>query len=320
MNAQRPLLAADRVVIMMTLVPYVVENGPVSVSDAAREFGMTPDEMRATVENLSVIGVPDGMDHELFDIDWEAFEERDEIEFTRVVAFERVQRLTAREAAALLAGLQFAQALPAVAEQGIVAGLIAKLARGASTAPAELVVAVDPIDDVRSTVATALDAGVAVSFTYRKLDGEATTRTVDPVRILVSDDQWYLRGWCHLRKEIRTFHLDRVSDLELTDIPSGAHDDDETAVFATPGGEVAVRIRYPSHIAPLLGQYLDHAQIETNGDASEATVLVADPRSLKRLAARRGGAVVITQPAEARQAAAEWATAGLARYAAGSGG
>lgn len=314
MSARRPLLATDRVAIVMTLVPYVIEHGPVAVAEAAREFDVTPDEMRAMVGNLSVIGLPGGMDHELFDLDWEAFEERDEIELTNIVAFERAPRLTAREAAALLAGLQLAQALPAVAEQGVVAGLIAKLARGASTAPGELVVAVDPIDDVRRTVSSALERGVALTFSYRKLDGEATTRTVDPVRILVSDDQWYLRGWCHLREDIRTFHLDRVSDLELTDIPAASHDDAETSVYSGAGAEVAVRIRYPNHIGPLLGQYLDHASIEAGDDASTATLHVADPRSLKRLAARRGGSVIIEEPADARRAAAEWAAAGLARY------
>lgn len=312
--AQGNPVAADRVAIVMTLVPYVIEHGPTKVEDAARLFGVTPAVMREMVENLNVIGLPGGMDNELFSIDWDAFDEQDEIVLVNVVAFERAPRLTSREAAALLAGLQLAQAVPLVAEQGVVAGLIAKLARGAGAAPGELVLAPDPVDDVRATVSDALTRGRAVSFTYRPVDGEAMTRTVDPIRILASDAQWYLRGWCHLRRAVRTFHLERVSDLVVTEIPAGSHDDHETELFSGPRGDVAVRIRFANHVGPLLGQYLEHAELDAGPEESIATLHVADPRALKRLATRRGGAVEVLEPAEARQAAAEWAAAALARY------
>lgn len=314
MSAQANPVASDRVAIVMTLVPYIIEHGPTKVEDAARLFGVTPAVMREMVENLNVIGLPGGMDNELFSIDWDAFDEQDEIVLVNVVAFERAPRLTSREAAALLAGLQYAQAVPVVAEQGVVSGLIAKLSRGAGAPPGELVLAPDPVDDVRATVSDALTRGRAVSFTYRPVDGEAMTRTVDPIRILASDAQWYLRGWCHLRRAVRTFHLERVSDLVVTDIPAGTHDDHETALFSGSRGEVAVRIRYANDLAPLLGQYLDQAEIESGPDESVATLHVADPRALKRLATRRGGGVEVIEPADGRIAAAEWAKAGLARY------
>jgi len=171
------------------------------------------------------------------------------------------------------------------------------------------------VDEVRTTVSDALDSGVAVRFTYTRPDGDPIPRTVDPIRILAIDGQWYLRGWCHLRQAVRTFHLDRVSDLVVTDIPAGNHDDVETSLLSGPGGEVAVRIRFQNHVAPLLGQYLDHAEVESGDAESSATVYVADTRSLRRLAARRGGAVVVESPPQAREAAVAWAAAGLAQYA-----
>lgn len=315
--ARRNPVAADRVAIVMTLVPYVIEHGPTKVEDAARLFGVTPVVMREMVENLNVIGLPGGMDNELFSIDWDAFDEQDEIVLVNVVAFERAPRLSSREAAALLAGLQYAQAVPAVAEQGVVSGLLAKLSRGAGTTPGELVLAPDPVDDVRATVSHAMTRGRALSFTYRPIDAPEMTRTVDPIRILAIDAQWYLRGWCHLRKAVRTFHLERVSDLVVTDIPAAQHEDHETGLFAGPSGEVVARIAYADHVAPLLGQYLDHAEVAKSPDdpdRSVATLHVGDPRALKRLATRRGGAVEVLEPAEAREAAAEWAAAGLDRY------
>ncbi|HEX5858880.1 MAG TPA: WYL domain-containing protein, partial [Microbacterium sp.] len=128
------------------------------------------------------------------------------------------------------------------------------------------------------------------------------------------DAQWYLRGWCHMRQDTRTFHLDRVSDLVVTDIPAGQHDDPETQVFSGDGGDLEIRVTYPTHLTPLLGQYLDHAVVEEGQERSSAVLRVADDQALKRLAARRGGAVVIEEPEAARDAAVEWAEAGLAQY------
>lgn len=313
--ARRQVSALDRVGIVMALVPYVQEHGPTSIEAAARMFDVTPAVMRELVENLNVIGLPGGMDHELFGIDWDAFDERDEIDLVNVVAFERAPRLTAREAAALLAGLHYLEtSLPSASRTDVIGGLIAKLARGAADAPGQLALAADPVDEVRATVADALDRGLAVAFTYRSIDGEVTTRTVDPIRLLVSESQWYLRAWCHLRRDIRTFHLERVNDLVVTDTPAGEHEDHETTLLPGRGGDVGVRIAFPTSMAPLLGHYLENADVSAAGDSSTAVVYVADPRALTRLAARRGGEVELVDPPIAREAVSEWVQSALAQY------
>ena len=47
--------------------------------------------------------------------------------------------------------------------------------------------------------------------------GEAILRKVDPYYLFYNDGFWQLRGFCHLRKEFRTFALDRVISLTLLD-------------------------------------------------------------------------------------------------------
>jgi predicted DNA-binding transcriptional regulator YafY len=44
------------------------------------------------------------------------------------------------------------------------------------------------------------------------------TREADPYAILHYGDAWYLIGHCHLRRDIRNFRLDRLSDLRLLDL------------------------------------------------------------------------------------------------------
>ncbi len=176
-----------------------------------------------------------------------------------------------------------------------------------------MIVASEPVDEVRTAVAEALRERVAVSFTYKAPDAAPTTRTVDPVKVQIANGQWYLQGWCHLRLAMRTFHLDRVSDMRLTGIPT-SHGAEPVPDWFQDGEDVVVRVRFPESVAPLLGEYLDRAAIDTPDGVSTATMRVADELSLRRLATRRGGVLEIIEPEGARLAAAEWAAAGLAQY------
>ncbi|GAA5027738.1 helix-turn-helix transcriptional regulator [Microbacterium fluvii] len=318
-GGRAPLVATDRAALMLQLVPYLVGKGEVSVIEAADEFDVTPAVMREMVQKLTVIGLPGDsgywqMSNDLFDIDWDLLDQRDLISLTNTVGLQRAPRLTAREAAALLAGLQLARTLPGVADSDVFAGLLAKLALGASSTPADVIVVPGPVDAAREVVADALARGVAVSFTYKAPDAAATTRTVDPVKVQIADGQWYLQGWCHLRQAMRTFHLDRVSDLELTGIAITHGEERVPGWFETGDGDLVVTARFAASVAPLLGEYLGRAEVQTAGGVSTATIPVADEVSLRRLVAKLGGELEVLEPESARRAAAEWAAAGLAQY------
>lgn len=318
MSLSKPRLTSDRVRTYLTLVPYLLERGEVSVAEAAAEFDVSETQMRGMVRSLTLIGLPGERGYwqqpqELFDINWDLLDEHDIIEITNDVGLRRVPRLTAREAAALLTGLQMTAALPSVASSELISGLIAKLARGASTAPAEVIVAPEPVDEVRTLVAEAIRMQRAIAFTYRVPDAEPTVRTVDPAKVLITHGQWYLQGWCHLRRAMRTFHLDRVSDAQLTDTPIAHTSDLAPELFATTVEEVAT-IEFPESIAILLGDYLDRAEAHSLDGTVTAQLRVGDPRSLKRLAARFGGVLKVREPLFARVAAREWAAEALALY------
>ena len=321
MNA-RPLLATDRAALILQLVPYLIGKGEVTLAEAAEDFDVTVPQMRAMVEKLTVIGLPgDGgfwqMANDLFDIDWDLLDQQDVIVITNSVGLERTPRLSAREAAALLAGLQLAASLPGVGDSGVVHGLLAKLARGAATRPAEVIVAPEAVDDVRVAVAEAVRRGVAVSFGYRAPDAPETIRTVDPVKVHIANGQWYLQGWCHLRQAMRTFHLDRVSDVRLTEIPVTHGADRVPALFEPTETDVAVDVRYRPGAEPLLHDFVveQRSSPPPGADgARTARIRLGDARSLKRLAARLGGELEILGPPDVRDATAQWAREGLEQY------
>ncbi len=52
---------------------------------------------------------------------------------------------------------------------------------------------------------------------YRSGKGEMTKRTIEPHYLVLGYPVWYALCWDELRNERRTFRLDRVSEIEVTD-------------------------------------------------------------------------------------------------------
>jgi predicted DNA-binding transcriptional regulator YafY len=54
-----------------------------------------------------------------------------------------------------------------------------------------------------------------VRFAYRSHTDVSSRREIKPYAVLHTDGRWYLIGYCLSRKALRTFRLDRVTDLEV---------------------------------------------------------------------------------------------------------
>jgi predicted DNA-binding transcriptional regulator YafY len=61
-------------------------------------------------------------------------------------------------------------------------------------------------------------------ITYKVPDKEETTsRTIEPFALLSTQENWLLVGWCRLRKDFRTFRLDRIQHLQVLNEPFEPH-------------------------------------------------------------------------------------------------
>ncbi|WP_158531170.1 helix-turn-helix transcriptional regulator [Algoriphagus chordae] len=68
-------------------------------------------------------------------------------------------------------------------------------------------------------VLQAISEKKVIASTYVTFDPEHTThRELEPVGLFHSYEQWYLMAYCRLRKDYRTFRLDRFTVLDITDI------------------------------------------------------------------------------------------------------
>ena len=137
---------------------------------------------------------------------------------------------TDEEAFALTLGLRALRYLGLAAFAPATEGAAAKLGRVLpdslrdSANAVEEVVAVEPGPWVISTVAeslirlcTAIRTRHAVAFHYESHDRKSSQREVQPYGIVHMDGRWYMVGRCRLREALRTFRLDRVSEVEVSD-------------------------------------------------------------------------------------------------------
>jgi predicted DNA-binding transcriptional regulator YafY len=56
-----------------------------------------------------------------------------------------------------------------------------------------------------------------IGFGYTRLNGEPSQRTVRPLALYCWSGTWTLVAWCEMRKDFRTFRLDRIAQCEFLD-------------------------------------------------------------------------------------------------------
>lgn len=134
--------------------------------------------------------------------------------------------LTNEEAFALSLGLRALRQIGLSAFAPATEGALAKLERVLPAALCESVrtvedvVAIEPGPWVVSTsvdclirAASAIRTGHRVRFAYQSHSGAASRREIEPYAVVHTDGRWYLIGYCMSRRALRTFRLDRVTEI-----------------------------------------------------------------------------------------------------------
>jgi len=317
---QAPRVALDKLAFLMAFVPYLTVQERVSVREAAQHFGYDEEFIRRSALALTVSGVAEGglPDAHLFDIDFDALERDDELVLvTRIAIDDEVPRLSGREAAALIAGLQLLGNDPAIGGAPEYATLIGKLRRGAATEPEPTAISQPEVANFE-LLSTAIREGRRVAFDYRAAgSAEGQRREVEPLRIESIDADYHLRGWCRLRGAPRTFRLDRISGLEL--LGAGVeHDvtviDEAGHAFLGEADDAPVTVEFDAAGEQLAAVYRPLSiELDPARGRARMRVAIAAPSTLRRLVTELPGASVI-EPASARAAMRAWADDALGRY------
>jgi len=153
----------------------------------------------------------------------------------------------------------------------------------------------------------------------------ATERIVSPQRLVHYRDNWYLDGFCHLRKALRTFALDRVRtarELEaaadnIAETDLDQHLASSYGIFSGKANKTAV-LRFSRERARWVADERWHpeqaGQYLTDG-RYELRIPYRDERELVMDILRHGAEVEVVAPAALRDAVAKRLRQALAQYA-----
>lgn len=316
----------DGLVLLVALVPFLRrQDGPISVDELATQFGTSPKHMRETVRLLAMSGAPGDsgayLDADLFDIDWDLFEEHDEVWVTHFVALEHTPNLSNREAAALLAGIQQLRSAGSLVDAALVERVTAKLTSATPSSTFDRLASISPeINDATSReaqlISTAIASSRRVRFLYASPTSPAAVRTVDPASLEAIDGDRYLSGWCLERDALRRFRLDRMRDLEVLEDAAEEHEIPVTNVTYTPGeSDVEVQLRVAESVMPQVREFLPPSRRIPKPDATgwrSITVQMGSLDALSRLVAANAGQIVVVSPNTARDAVRQWSETALA--------
>jgi predicted DNA-binding transcriptional regulator YafY len=135
---------------------------------------------------------------------------------------------TPEEATVLYMGARLIQDIWGKSFQDAVTGVTAKLdnvlpddiRQEAGRAQRSLVVVTGtsrdyaPFHDLMVTLRECMAQSQQISMSYHSFSRVQTERVVDPYALSLRWGNWYLVGYCHLREELRTFRIDRISELQ----------------------------------------------------------------------------------------------------------
>lgn len=71
--------------------------------------------------------------------------------------------------------------------------------------------------DALAILSAAAQQGQQVYLRYQAFGGSESERAFDPYGIVFNEGYWYTAGYCHLRNDLRTFRMDRITALEPLD-------------------------------------------------------------------------------------------------------
>ncbi|ARA93463.1 DNA-binding transcriptional regulator [Rhodothermaceae bacterium RA] len=201
------------------LIAWLQDGRRFTRRTAAAEFQVSVRTISDDIERLKSLGVP---------VDWDArrntyhlTEPFDDLPFLSIKRTEYAAFLVARFALEALGDTPDALLL-----KGLVERLSGHLPPEVQVHPDTLsrAIQIHPGSRPRyparflDLLRTAAERQQVVTIRYRaNTTGEETTRSVEPYRVFHRDGFWYLIGYCRRRQDVRSFRIDRIRGLTVTD-------------------------------------------------------------------------------------------------------
>ena len=206
--------AALRAIRLLDLVPYIVAHPGISITELAKEFSISRDEVLKDLNLLFLCGLPGYTPLELIDIsfDEESVVIRDPQNLAAPRNLNESEALIARIA---LAALEESTPRTAAAYPQIIA-LREKIAKAfSSSIPASAITFT--LDKERATLEAiegAIKQELDLEITYNNVTKDSSSRrSITPISIIAEDKRTLVSAYCHSAKGLRTFNLAQISEV-----------------------------------------------------------------------------------------------------------
>lgn len=311
--------ATTRLARLLTMVPWLMNRQGIDIEQAARELQVSTAQVEADLNLLFVCGTPGHLPDDLIEAEWEG----GKVFLGNADTISRPLRLGVDEALALIVGLRTLAAVPGLGERDAIDRALAKLIEASGDASAAS-------DQVRVTTGTPtrwLTTAQEAIADRRRLRmrylvaarDESTERDVDPMRVVLMDDHWYLEGWCHRAEDVRMFRLDRIESLTVLDVdgtpPEGARPRVlGDSLFTPPADALEVTLA----LQPQASWVVDYYPVDTVSRDDDGTVTTTlrttDLHWVTQLVWRLSGAARVVAPETLREQVAGGARDALSYY------
>jgi len=311
--------AGARLSRLLAVVPWLSANDGVTISEAARHFGVSDKQLLDDLWLLICTGRPGHLHGDLVDIQF--WDEDGSIHVLDAQTIDRPLRLSPDEASALVVALRYLEQLPGLHQRDVLASAITKLesAAGEALAAADgVTVAIESLvpEEIGTAVATAITSNRRLHLSYVAASDVRSERDVDPMRILSLDGRSYLEGWCLSAEAVRTFRLDRIESVIILDTPTAIPDDAtgvDVSLGLRPDGPL-VTLELQPEAAWIADEYPNESVEDLTDGRVMVTLPVSDERWLTQLLLRMSGTVRIVDRPELSSDVLMAAERALARY------
>ena len=316
----RKRTSEDQLKRMLQLVPFLVHNQGLHISEVAARFGITRKELEDDLRILICSGLPEGYPDDLLDIQWDD----DHVFITQALDLTRPVRFTVDEACALLTGLETLNGLPEIAEGGALESVTLKLMAAAGEEGLKAAALSGPEvapgnSATLETARAAIRSGAQLRLVYFSPQRDAVSeRDVDPLRLYSLDNTWYLEAYCHAARGLRNFRLDRIEALAPNGRPAAGTakplDGFPVKLFTPNDDDTLVVVELAPRGTGLADDYYAERTAPLPDGGMLAEIRFGSTDWLPMFVAQHGGMVRILQPGALADASREWLAAALAQY------
>lgn len=217
MPKRTTIYGSDRTNLMYTLIGKILDAGSIGVEELAETLQVSKREVTDAIRTISITESGTGYDYQPFLIDDQTLKSGT-AEFNDYPVDLQVPRLSARQVAAIGAGLRYLKTIDNFALASDVDQLLELLSEASvETVQTTIEVAPAAADSDLLILRKAIANSKTVSCSYINATGARTQRELSPLRIDSVDPVWYLRAYCHKNKRIQTFRLDRMDNTIVLD-------------------------------------------------------------------------------------------------------